>query len=127
MYLTLAGRALAPVLSSAIRTMSKMRARGRNVAGVSLALLLFFTRYSFADEIQGRVVSVADGDTLTVLDASHTQHRVRLNGIDAPETRQAYSQVSKRPCRHWSSARMSSLLGRRPISTAGLSVQSVSV
>jgi endonuclease YncB( thermonuclease family) len=35
------------------------------------------------------------GDTLTVLDASKLQHRVRLNGIDAPETRQPFSQVSK--------------------------------
>lgn len=45
--------------------------------------------------LRGRVVAVADGDTITVLDASNTQHRVRLNGIDAPETGQAFSQVSK--------------------------------
>ena len=75
--------------------MSRLRTSGRNAAGLGLWLLLF-SGYSFAEEIRGRVVSVADGDTLTVLDASNRQHRVRLNGIDAPETKQAFSQVSKR-------------------------------
>ncbi len=48
-----------------------------------------------ADELRGRVVGIADGDTITVLDANRQQHRIRLNGIDAPETAQAFSQVSK--------------------------------
>ena len=43
----------------------------------------------------GRVVRVADGDTVTILDANNTQHRIRLAQIDAPETKQAYSKVSK--------------------------------
>jgi endonuclease YncB( thermonuclease family) len=34
-------------------------------------------------------------DTLTVLTAQRQQHRVRLSGIDAPERRQAFGQVSK--------------------------------
>ena len=42
-----------------------------------------------------RVVGIADGDTLTVLTAQRQQHRVRLSGIDAPERRQAFGQVSK--------------------------------
>jgi len=40
-------------------------------------------------------VSVADGDTVTVVDSSNTQHRIRLEGIDAPEKRQAYGSKSK--------------------------------
>jgi endonuclease YncB( thermonuclease family) len=46
--------------------------------------------------LEGRVVGVADGDTITVLGAGDRQTRVRLQGIDAPESRQAFGQVSKR-------------------------------
>lgn len=48
-----------------------------------------------AGVIQGRVVGVADGDTITVLDADRQQHRVRLVGIDAPEKKQKFGNVSK--------------------------------
>jgi endonuclease YncB( thermonuclease family) len=37
-----------------------------------------------AATLQGRVVGVADGDTITVLDATNTKHKIRLQGIDAP-------------------------------------------
>jgi endonuclease YncB( thermonuclease family) len=50
---------------------------------------------SFAQTITGKVVRVADGDTVTVLDASNTQHRIRLSGIDAPEKNQAFGNRSK--------------------------------
>ena len=40
--------------------------------------------------LRGRVVSVADGDTVTVLDRKNERHRVRLEGIDAPESGQAF-------------------------------------
>ncbi len=36
------------------------------------------------------MVSVADADTITVLDATNTQHKIRLEGIDAPEKSQDY-------------------------------------
>lgn len=36
-------------------------------------------------ELSGMVVGVADGDTLTILDASKARHTVRLAEIDAPE------------------------------------------
>ncbi len=48
-----------------------------------------------ADTLRGRVVGVADGDTVTVLDAQKVQHKVRLSGIDAPERSQAFGQRSK--------------------------------
>ena len=41
------------------------------------------------------MVSVADGDTITVLDAEKTQHKIRLQGIDAPEKAQAFGAKSK--------------------------------
>jgi endonuclease YncB( thermonuclease family) len=47
-----------------------------------------------AGELQGRVVGVTDGDTITLL-IGREQHRVRLAGIDAPEQSQAFGQRSK--------------------------------
>lgn len=38
--------------------------------------------------VSGLVVGVTDGDTLTLLDDSKQQHRIRLDGIDAPESGQ---------------------------------------
>jgi endonuclease YncB( thermonuclease family) len=47
-------------------------------------------------KILGRVVSVADGDTITVLDENKTQIKVRLDAIDAPESGQSFGQAAKR-------------------------------
>lgn len=60
----------------------------------ALVVALFSGAVLWAD-VRGRVVAVADGDTITVLDADKRQHRIRLNGIDAPETGQPFSQVAK--------------------------------
>lgn len=46
--------------------------------------------------IAGEVVGVTDGDTLTLLDQANTQHRIRLAGIDAPESSQDYGQAAKK-------------------------------
>jgi len=48
-----------------------------------------------AATVQGKVVGVADGDTITVLDAQNTQHKIRLQGIDAPEKAQPFGNKSK--------------------------------
>ena len=45
--------------------------------------------------VEGRVVGVSDGDTITVLDASKAQHIVRLGGIDAPERKQPFGSAAK--------------------------------
>jgi len=41
------------------------------------------------------VVGVSDGDTVTALTHDKTQMKVRLSGIDAPESRQPFGQRSK--------------------------------
>lgn len=43
----------------------------------------------------GKVVSIADGDTVTVL-YQNQQHKIRLSGIDAPESHQAFGEKSKK-------------------------------
>ena len=48
-----------------------------------------------AEMLTGRVVPVADGDMVTVLDATNTQHKIRVAGIDAPEKKQAIGNRSK--------------------------------
>ena len=62
-------------------------------------LALLFGLTCHAGTIDGRVVSVADGDTVTVLDADNVQHKIRLSGIDAPEKSQAYGNRSKESLR----------------------------
>jgi endonuclease YncB( thermonuclease family) len=48
-----------------------------------------------ADTFSGRVVSVADGDTITVLTPEKRQVKIRLAGIDAPESGQEYGEKSR--------------------------------
>ena len=50
---------------------------------------------AFAEVLTGRIVAVTDGDTLTLLDRSFVQHKIRLSGIDAPEKKQAFGQRAK--------------------------------
>jgi endonuclease YncB( thermonuclease family) len=48
-----------------------------------------------SDTLQGHVVGVTEGDTITLLDATNTQHKIRVAGIDAPEKKQPFGQRSK--------------------------------
>lgn len=57
--------------------------------------LLVLSNAASGSTIEGRVIGVADGDTITVLDDAHTQHKIRLAGIDAPEKKQPFGQRSK--------------------------------
>ena len=59
------------------------------------ALALCLALQANAETLLGKVINVADGDTITVLDDTNTQHKIRLAGIDAPEKRQAFGNVSR--------------------------------
>lgn len=63
--------------------------------GALLFLALLFSGRAFAEEIVGRVVGIADGDTLTILVSGRNQIKVRLAEIDAPEKSQPFGQRSK--------------------------------
>ena len=92
LYLTVAERSIYRL------TGAKLKAHSSRALTNGFALLSAFT-FSVSclagDVIQGRVVSVSDGDTITVLDADHQQHKIRLSGIDAPEKAQPFGQRSK--------------------------------
>ncbi len=45
--------------------------------------------------IEGKVIRVSDGDTIAVLDKDNKQHKIRFQGIDAPESKQEFGQASK--------------------------------
>lgn len=62
---------------------------------LALTCAVLFGLACNAATIDGRVVGVADGDTVTVLDAEKVQHKIRLSGIDAPEKKQPFGQRSK--------------------------------
>jgi micrococcal nuclease len=46
--------------------------------------------------LEGWVVAVADGDTLTILDKAKQQHKIRLSQIDAPESGMPYGRAAKK-------------------------------
>src|SRR5262249_31168777 len=70
------------------------RAR-QSVAAALLATLLCLSATAQQQTITGKVVGVSDGDTITVLDADNRQYRVRLLGIDAPESNQDFGSRAK--------------------------------
>jgi micrococcal nuclease len=48
-------------------------------------VFLLLPAISSAETINGKVVSVADGDTITVLTPEHKQIKIRLAAVDTPE------------------------------------------
>ena len=60
-----------------------------------LAVLSFSVNVAFSEEIRGRVVGVAAGDTITIL-AGTDQYKVRLYGIDCPEKGQDFGMAAKK-------------------------------
>ncbi len=64
--------------------------------GVAFFVLFCLASFpGFAETMEGRIVRIVDGDTLILLDADDTQHRVRLSGIDTPERKQPFGNRAK--------------------------------
>jgi endonuclease YncB( thermonuclease family) len=49
-----------------------------------------------ATDFQAKVIHIADGDTITVLNEATQKIKIRLNGIDCPEKAQAYGNKATR-------------------------------
>lgn len=58
-------------------------------------LLLILSIPAFAADLNGRVVGISDGDTLTLLTADKQQVKIRLGEIDTPESNQPYGTKAK--------------------------------
>jgi endonuclease YncB( thermonuclease family) len=54
-------------------------------------LLLTFNCIAFT----GKVISISDGDTITIIDDKNFSYKIRLAGIDAPEKNQPFGSASK--------------------------------
>lgn len=63
---------------------------------ILVCLFIVVSQAIHAEVLVGKVVGVSDGDTITVLDANKTEHKIRLMGIDAPEKSQDFGNQSKR-------------------------------
>lgn len=67
-------------------------ARGFATAHCLLLFVALLTLPAAAAALEGVVLHVADGDTLTIMDDALQQHRVRIAGIDAPERGQPFGR-----------------------------------
>ncbi len=56
---------------------------------------LSFPNFTLASSFQAKVIHVADGDTITVLNDAKEQIKIRVNGIDCPEKGQAFGKKAK--------------------------------
>lgn len=88
---------LSLIFSVARGILCEKQKKGVSMKKLSFILVLIVAALQvFSAEIRGRVVGVADGDTVTVLDEmDNGRFRIRLYGIDSPEKKQAYGNKAK--------------------------------
>jgi Micrococcal nuclease (thermonuclease) homologs len=60
-----------------------------------LIFCILLNHYVFAEDFTGKVISITDGDTVTVL-TDNKQIKVRLAEIDTPEKNQPYGKNAKK-------------------------------
>ena len=65
-----------------------------NITGILFFLFLISIADSAYADISGKVVGIADGDTITVLQ-NKTEYKIRLYGIDCPEKSQDFGNRAK--------------------------------
>ena len=58
-------------------------------------LSIFLIHNVCAENLTGKVISIADGDTVTIVN-NHQQTKIRLAEIDTPEKNQPYGKKAKR-------------------------------
>ena len=56
----------------------------------AMCLVVAMATAAWAESFTGQVVGISDGDTITVLTSGNRQIKVRLYGVDCPESKQAF-------------------------------------
>jgi len=62
---------------------------------ILIFILTSLLRLANAADFHAKVIHITDGDTITVLNNTNKQLKIRLNGIDSPEKAQAYGNNAK--------------------------------
>ena len=57
--------------------------------------IFLFSSNATASDFHAKVIHISDGDTITVLNETNKQIKIRLNGIDCHEKAQAYGNKAK--------------------------------
>lgn len=62
---------------------------------ILITILIMFPLLLSAQTLKGKAVSIADGDTFTLLVNDNEQVKIRIDGIDAPEKKQDFGNRAK--------------------------------
>ena len=62
---------------------------------ILFTILIMFPLLLSAQVLKGKAVSIADGDTFTLLINGNEQVKIRIDGIDAPEKKQDFGNRAK--------------------------------
>lgn len=60
-----------------------------------IAFAILSAGNAHAETITGFITAITDGDTIKLLDANRQEHKIRINGIDAPEKVQPFGAKSQ--------------------------------
>lgn len=60
-----------------------------------LLVLVLISKLAAAEMLFGYVIGISDGDTITLLEGSDLQHKIRIGGIDVPEKAQPFGERAK--------------------------------
>lgn len=68
----------------------------RLLNSILIVFVILIFHPALSEELSGKVIRIADGDTITILDSTNTQHKIRLYGIDTPKKGQAFGDAAEK-------------------------------
>lgn len=64
---------------------------------IAILIVLLAATVAHGDELRGKVVSIADGDTITILDTTKVQHQSDFKGSTLPRRSRRLEPRAKTP------------------------------